>query len=50
MPAKSEKVIPLPEKKKDIFTDTPIFVVKTYIHETHKTPPPPHITNEKFTH
>jgi hypothetical protein len=26
IPAKSEKVIPRPEERKDIFTDTPIFV------------------------
>jgi hypothetical protein len=26
IPAKSEKVIPRPEEKKDKFTDTPIFV------------------------
>ncbi len=25
IPAKSKKVIPRPEEKKDIFTDTPIF-------------------------
>ena len=36
--AKFEKVIVRPEEKKDIFTDTAIFMIKTCIHETHKTP------------
>jgi len=38
IPAFLEKVIVRPEEKKDIFTDTAIFMIKTCIHETHKTP------------